>query len=295
MSRALFDHVMSRKAEHALRSWEDVPLDPELLSLRSDEAAFFKAETGITDNEELRQHIIAVQAEAYKVAPYPCIRRFGFTRLKISRHPAYERVLNIGRTQKDTLLLELACCVGNDARKAVADGWPAERVYASDLRPEFWDIGQKLFRLPSAIRFIPADLFDGESLAPLARAGPFTAVHVAAFFHLFPLEVQRLFSHRILESLVACAPGAIVFGSNIGADVAGASLGRLPYLHNAQSWKEMWMCSLEELGEVGDRWVCEAELRTLDGYLGEGVARRPPRTEGPEMKWLVWSVRRRED
>ncbi|KIK80026.1 hypothetical protein PAXRUDRAFT_251826 [Paxillus rubicundulus Ve08.2h10] len=42
---------------------------------------FVKAEnqqTGITDDDELKQHILAIQAEAYKIAPYPCIMGFVF-------------------------------------------------------------------------------------------------------------------------------------------------------------------------------------------------------------------------
>ena len=75
--------------------------------------------------------------------------------------------------------------VGNDARKAVADGWPVENVIASDLRPgeesvlfarvpsyrylDFWKYGHLLFRstpdtFPAA--FIPGDAFDPNFIAP---------------------------------------------------------------------------------------------------------------------------------
>lgn len=65
----------------------------------------------------------------------------------------YQQVLSLARSQEDGLLLDLACCgtksplhireeteelhlpVGNDARKIVADGWPAERAWATDLHP----------------------------------------------------------------------------------------------------------------------------------------------------------------
>lgn len=51
------------------------PLDPALLELAEDEAAFFKAQTGLTDDGALRAHILAVQRKAFAVWPYPCIRR----------------------------------------------------------------------------------------------------------------------------------------------------------------------------------------------------------------------------
>jgi len=72
-------------------------MDPGLY-LDSDTAAFFKKEIGIDDDVSLKEHIIAVQADAYKhvsvntvsntyisidrilqVHPYPCIRGFFFT------------------------------------------------------------------------------------------------------------------------------------------------------------------------------------------------------------------------
>ncbi|KZW00939.1 hypothetical protein EXIGLDRAFT_603603 [Exidia glandulosa HHB12029] len=295
----------------ATKSWADVPLDPSLLALRPDETAFFKAQTGIEDEEVLRQHIIKNQEEAYQVAPYPCIRRFGFTRhasLKISRHPSYDEVMDMGRNNPTALLLDLACCVGNDARKAAADGWPAERIVASDLHPEFWDVGHRLFRsTPQScpIQFIPGDLFsdaflsssappspppEGRLVNPKSLHGAFSAIHVAAFFHLFPLDKQREAASRII-TLLAREPGSIIFGSNIGSDIAGQRLGQLPHLHNEQSWREMWASCGESDLEVS------AELKSIDGYLGEGVRRRGTASDVGEnavvsMKWLVWSVRR---
>ena len=43
-------------------------LDPSALKLGPEEIAFFEAQTGITDEEELRKHIIDVQAEAFAVS-----------------------------------------------------------------------------------------------------------------------------------------------------------------------------------------------------------------------------------
>ena len=44
------------------------PLDPSLLVLDSDNEAFFKATTLISDVQELRDHIRTVATEAYKVS-----------------------------------------------------------------------------------------------------------------------------------------------------------------------------------------------------------------------------------
>ncbi len=90
-----------------------------------------------------------------QVHPYHCIRGFGFAkcefiiarakrllvaelpsyRLKISRFPAYQALLALGRERPGALFLDMACCVGNDVRKAITDGFPASQALASDLHP----------------------------------------------------------------------------------------------------------------------------------------------------------------
>jgi hypothetical protein len=54
------------------------PLDPSLLVFGEDELAFYKAQTGINDVEQLREHILRIQAEAYESYQYLCIARFQF-------------------------------------------------------------------------------------------------------------------------------------------------------------------------------------------------------------------------
>ncbi len=60
-------------------------LDDSLYALTEDEAAFFKVETGIQDDVQLKNHILAIQEEAYKVrvdisrdllCSNPSLRRF---------------------------------------------------------------------------------------------------------------------------------------------------------------------------------------------------------------------------
>ena len=42
-------------------------LDERLYNLHDEERSFFKEQSGIQDDEELKEHIFQVQAEAYKV------------------------------------------------------------------------------------------------------------------------------------------------------------------------------------------------------------------------------------
>ena len=44
------------------------PLDESLYKLEGEELEFYRRETGIQDEEQLKQHILAVQKEAYEVS-----------------------------------------------------------------------------------------------------------------------------------------------------------------------------------------------------------------------------------
>ena len=48
-------------------SGPEPPLDENLYALPEEGRTFFKQQTGIPDDDELKAHILRVQAEAYKV------------------------------------------------------------------------------------------------------------------------------------------------------------------------------------------------------------------------------------
>ncbi|KZV95796.1 hypothetical protein EXIGLDRAFT_610045 [Exidia glandulosa HHB12029] len=303
---AIHDPWYARQAE--------TPLDPSILSLADDEANFFKSQTGISTDEELREHVVAVQRKAFTVWPYPCIRRFAFTKLKISRFPVYNELLKLGRERRGAILLDLGCCFGNDARKAVADGFPASQVIASDLRPEFWSLGHELFRdTPDScsIRFVQGDVFsdtfinphtapssisadpiaacvDSASLVPLQ--GRAAAIHTSAFFHLFN-ESQQLEVAKRCVALLSAEPGSIIFGSHSGAAVAGARPDRDTFAHSPESWKRMWSEEVFPHGGV----AVEAELMSREMMRVEGgssIETAVKDGRAYEGGWLVWVVRR---
>ena len=51
-------------------SGPEIPLDESLYVLPEEERTFFKQQTGISDDDELKAHILRVQAEAYKVCTW---------------------------------------------------------------------------------------------------------------------------------------------------------------------------------------------------------------------------------
>ncbi|KAF8962730.1 hypothetical protein BDZ97DRAFT_2020498 [Flammula alnicola] len=227
-------------------------LDTSFYSLDADELAFFQHLTGIADEEQLKAHIIGVQAKAYEIYGYNCIRRFAFVKLKIARLPGYKEALKLLHERKDPILLDIGCCcayrrtqIGNDARKAVVDGWPVQNVIASDLRKGFWEYGHELFKstpenFPAA--FVAGDVFDPVMLEPRGAflasddiasvssnatatpslrsltsltplQGRISAIHASSFFHLFSEERQRALAHR-LASLLSPQKGSVIFGQH---------------------------------------------------------------------------------
>ncbi|KAK0496138.1 hypothetical protein EDD18DRAFT_1309777 [Armillaria luteobubalina] len=289
---------MSQSTFLSVASQSALPLDTSLYALTEDEAAFFKAETGIQDDVQLKNHILAIQDEAYKIYPYPCIRRFGFVNMRISTYPSYQQLLKLGKERQGAIYADIGCCFGNDVRKAVADGYPVQQAIATDLMPEFWDLGHKLFKSTSEsfpARFIAADIFELKDLAkqPLASApdlskvqsfaelaGCVSAIHASSLFHLFD-EQQQFELAKITAALLSSAPGSMIFGSH-GADFTKGSRTETYgnrtlslFCHSPESWKALWDGGVFPEGTVS----VDASLKEfkVDGF-------------GGKVYFLVWCV-----
>ncbi|KAG0704977.1 hypothetical protein DFH29DRAFT_326553 [Suillus ampliporus] len=265
------------------------PLDESLYDLAPKDAAFFKKLTGIEDDVALKQHILDIQAKAYKVAPYGCIYIFAFARRKLSGLPGYQQVLRLGRERENPILLDIGCCLGNDIREAALDGFPAARVIGSDLHPELWNLGHELFKSsPETFpaHFVGGDAFDPEMLAVAPPAsvqttgapspdlnnltslnplrGCVSAIHATAFFHLFK-EDKQLHMARALAGLLSAEPGSIILGAHTGTqekDVVNQVFKGVEvnmFAHSAESWSAMWDGEVFKKGTV----KVEAELREM--------------------------------
>ncbi|KAH9843540.1 uncharacterized protein C8Q71DRAFT_697313 [Rhodofomes roseus] len=283
-------------------------LTEDYFQLSDEELAFYKQFTKIEDDAEMIQHIVRIQAEAYEVFPYPCIRWFDFVRLRITHIPAYERLLKLGREREGALYLDLGTCFGSAIRKPVLDGFPAKNCIASDLRKEFWDMGYQLYKdSPETfpVPFAQGDVLDPSFLKPLPPidtplddpapelsqltsltplAGRLSAIHATFFFHLFSEEKQLQIAQS-LAGLLSPLPGSMVFGSHVAYPTKGTIITRptgapVPmFCHSAESWEEMWNGTVFKKGSV----KVEAELSTLPVPKG---------ALDHEYWQLVWSVTR---
>ncbi|EJD05463.1 uncharacterized protein FOMMEDRAFT_77875 [Fomitiporia mediterranea MF3/22] len=290
----------------------NIKLDPSLYNPSEEELVFLKNQTKIEDEEELKQHVIAVQTEAWSVFNYKCIQSFGFTRLKISRLPAYPDLLELGKNRPDAIFLDFACCFGNDARKAIADGYPMENVIASDLQAGFWEAGHKLFKSTPEkfpVPFIQGSVFDPNHIAPtpphysppstprpdLATLtslkplqGHVSAIHVSAFFHLFGKE-QQIIAAQALASLLSPLPGSMIFGTHSSRDTSGEithpGSGDIVYNFNPEDWCALWDGTIFRKGSVS------VEARLIDNPIWRGKEFNNA-TEGTKRHGMVWSVKR---
>ncbi|KAG2367878.1 hypothetical protein BDR07DRAFT_1392400 [Suillus spraguei] len=280
-------------------------VDASLYKLSPAQAAFFKTQTGIDNDEDLKRHILEVQAKAYKVAPYPCIHAFGFLRLNLSNFPVYEHILRLGRERPDAVLLDIGCCFGVDARKAAADGFPAKNIIASDIVNEFLQLSHELFKtIPASYPgcLLPGDAFDPEFLsivAPSYDVSPvpaidlsslkslnplhdrISAINAIAFFHLFN-EEKQLHVARALAGLLSAQPGSVICGFDNGAlekGIVTANLTGVEYQtfsHSPETWSSLWDGEIFEKGTV--------EVKTEFVELAVGSIKR--------HLMMMWSVTR---
>ncbi|QRV73733.1 hypothetical protein RhiJN_01747 [Ceratobasidium sp. AG-Ba] len=280
---------------------EPPELDESLYSLSDEELKFYLAWTGISDEDELKRHILDIQARAYKIFPYPCIRRLSFTRLRLHHHPAYKHALEYGKTHQDALYLELGCC----SRKIMLDGFPPQNIVATDLHQEFWNLGFELFNDDSSkcpISFVHGDILASEMLdsskdktdtqPDLANLhslnellGRVSIIHAAAFFHLFSEENQRRIAGGCI-SLLSRLAGTMVFGSHIGASKPGEyqnsrGTGRSMFCHSPQSWEDLWQSVGQ--GKIGNNklhvWAKLIEMPKGDPLFTKGRG------------WMVWCAK----
>lgn len=178
----------------------------------------------------------------------------------------------------------------------------------------FWDIGHKLFKsTPESfpVPFVQGDVFDPKHIAPasplytppstprpdlstLASLTPLqghvSAIHVAAFFHLFQ-EDGQLKAARALASLLSPEKGSFIFGSHGALRKKGLRKtpnprGEYIYCHDPDSWRALWDGVIFEKGTVEvNAELVERPWRTLDA--------EQPASEEDRRYMMVWIVQRK--
>ena len=96
------------------------------------------------------------------------------------------------------------------------------------------------------------DLKTLTSLNPLR--GHVSAIHTAAFFHLFD-EAGQLAAARALAGLLSPEPGSMIFGHHVASATAGIRSEPNPrgvyvYNHSPETWTALWDGVVFEKGKV---------------------------------------------
>lgn len=170
----------------------------------------------------------------------------------------------------------------------IVDGAPAEKLYGSDLKQEFLDMGYDLFLDEDTckVKFISADVFDSDSdLKQLD--GKVDMLMASAFFHLFNLEDQKKVARRVVK-LLKPQKGSFLCGRHVGS-VQPGSWKRLTdntssaFRHNVETWEAFW----KEIGEeTGTNWDVNVILEDPPASIMK--AQVVPR----DFKWHVYTIRR---
>lgn len=246
--------------------------------------------------------IEACRDEAYALHPYPCIGRYRFITLPLSRHPQYSSVLAKLMADKDSMLLELGSCFAQDLRKLMFDGVAPSQIYGSDLNADFVPVSYKLFKdsekWPESQYIAPADGLKFTPENPLYKfAGRCDVVHASAIFHLFDYETQLCLA-RTVALLLKPKKGSFLIGVQGGNVESGSrkfcETSRTEhFLHNAESWAEMW-------GEVAKRLMCETgrtykfrcetALKDLTEASLTSELGGMLREANPERRWMTFTV-----
>ena len=98
----------------------------------------------------------------------------------------------------------------------VTDGAPQECLYGADLRPEFFDLGYKLFNDSKTLKskFIATDIFDpSPQLIDLYKT--IDVIYAGAFLHLFGYAEQVEVCKQIVK-LLRDKKDSLVLGRQVG-------------------------------------------------------------------------------
>lgn len=230
----------------------------------------------------LATHVQAIRADAWQVFKYPCIGLYGFLRLVSSTLPVYDSVLE--RLKGGETLLDLGCGMGQEIRKLIFDGAPAENIDGLELERSFIDYGYDLFKDRAKLRslFHVGDVL--HTSTQTLGVQPFDIVMAIYFFHLFNWTEQVEVLTRVVR-LLKPKSQSLIFGVQFGCENArsiphSTSHSGEVFGHNAESWSKL-------VQEVAERtsMILQSKAR-----LGNPIAFMNNGSLGSDFRWLSFEI-----
>lgn len=281
------------------------PPDPPSRQEEDKEFTRLLVDTTSASVEDLQSRIVAVQRESSQQCnPDARTSDISTFKLTLAYLPGYDKVLEVGRTRKNPILLDMECGFGIDIRKAVQDGYPASSAMATGFDSDVWKLGLELISRKNHydIPFVAGDLFDpyfleavypfytipncpAPSLSSLTSLnllhGQVSIVSACHVFHRFD-EAHQLQLARAISGLLSPQPGSMIIGvhsarPNHGREVEPSGEGAVErFYHSPQSWTELWDGGLFQKDTV------RVKARLVESQGGDS-----------EDQWIMeWSVTR---
>lgn len=237
--------------------------------------------SGISEST-LARHVQAVRADAWQVFKYPCVGLYGFVRLVSATLPTYGGVVQ--RLQDGEYLLDLGCCMGQETRKLIFDGAPAENIVGLELERSFIGYGYDLFNDKYKLRshFYVGDIFYANLQTLGGRS--FNMIMAIYFFHLFNWEEQVTAVKKAVH-LLKPESGSMIFGVQFGCENArsvphSSSRSGEAFGHNPHSWSKLVQ---EVTAQSGISLRSEARLGDAIAFMNNGSL-------GSDFRWLSFEV-----
>lgn len=170
--------------------------------------------------------------------------------------------------------LDIGCCLGQDIRKLVMDGAPAENLYGAELHAPFINVSYELFRDHGlAATFMEADALDISGDSPLAKLkGNVDFVHLGMVLHVFGWNNQRTVLENCI-SLLKPEQGSMILGTAVG-HVEGLQAPAGHFLQSDKTFKAMVADISEKMGlKLDCRVSLDEGLAILENKDKSGVDR----------------------
>ncbi|KAI2629987.1 hypothetical protein GGR54DRAFT_628378 [Hypoxylon sp. NC1633] len=221
--------------------------------------------------KDIDDHIHQIRDRLWEIHPYVCVGHFRFLSLKFTSDLRYQVALNrLLAPSSKTSFLDVGCCIGQVLRQLAYDGVDSSKLYGTDLEPRFFETGFDLFRDRGKFKatLVAGDMLSEEGDKKLdVLDGKMSIIHSTSFFHLFTWEEQIRAARRMVRLFDPNDPDAMIFGRQVGTTTPGnrdGTSGPKRYLHNAESWQELW----DEVGMLtGTSWRTEVnEIKETSTY-----------------------------
>lgn len=190
----------------------------------------------------------------------------------------------VRRLKQGAKYLDIGCCLGQDIRKLVMDGAPAENLYGAELHAPFIDTSYELFRDHGmAATLMEADVLNISGESPLAKLkGEVNFVHIGMVLHVFGRDDQRALVENCI-SLLKPEQGSMILGTAVG-HVGGLQAPAGHFLQSDKTFKAM-------LADISERMGVKLDCRvSLDGGLA--ILENKDKSGVDRAKRLMFKVER---